>query len=1022
MDQRLHLYTAVNYATAGEPITMSVFVSTVSGYVPIDVATDQPFTVNFNDYTASQYICSYTDHIFSYAYTGSYNPAVIQLTATVDSQTLTQAFSTIRIDDTSTVTDLTVKRVAIDKQVAMPHSLVYVPTNEIATEKNINKVFDKLYDNFEFLIDLCKTYSIKPEKTGWGGFISFDPSACFETTTTQASALTPNVYGVVGGTNKVVKLNAIPTDDYEFGSSLFQVISTIDKDQAATYTLTSENLWYCSNIPNLAVQTISANIDVSTLSTPITNTSFTHTIVDYFVKDPNTDTEITPLSSDLLVIRSCNTNRIIPTYELSGVILPINATYTPKTIDWNLQEQFKYSPTITSTDTFQNINDIVITSDNVLYLTRGSFVEKFDISTAYREMEFTTQTIDISERFTNAKSIAVTDGNVIHMLDNTRHLVHQYEVDPLIGKVYAVGEWGSLGGASAKTSFYRPNQLFAHNNKIYICDTSNKVLKKYNAQGNWEYTYFNIIPQDSTDTVISACVDKQNNIHVMTENYLISFNSDGDIIDRTSFTFTAPKKLVTNSDGGMLYACCGRQVHRFTLNHELINTFAALTETETSLTDYVSIAVDTHNGVYLTDGRYIVKYLDIPDTLSISSESINSQFWTRDQIYITRNELVDDWVYNRSLRRIAENIEMLYKSLEYKIVPLNDDSVTRLPFDETDTGVFQGLPISLDEFCAIGLNEFVTSEVINRCIDNIQQNIYYTLCIILNCFTTTKAGLVVNFVVAPPVLPNCCWDWDSRETGKCCTPWYWLMDNITWVKAQNKSNGVLLSGGYFAVSEEAAYGLNQINPNITMSFWVSSIQPDTTLTYDVLGFADTSTSNPGVMIGVSGDRIYANVNGLTYGTTGNAVSLISAASGHIVFTKQDTDITFYVNNVENITYTIPDADIISTVLVDDNPIYLSDSFVFGNSEVATASGFQGILHDIWVFDGSVNSTEVNSLYARPAYWQLDYSLRQKAVAHWYGHSVSYWSDSVGDYEAALYSANSATRILLQNYFGSCCDV
>lgn len=1020
MNQKLHLYTSVNYVSVGEPITMGLFVSTEQGYSPADAILNfNSITVNFNDYTASSYVCSFDDHIFTYSYHAPYNPAFIQISATINSTTYTQTFSTIQVVESLAQTDLSVKRASPQNQVDLPYPQVYIPVNSFATATTVNQVLNKLYDNFEFLVDLTKTYEVNPQKTAWGGFVEFEPSACFETVFNSLTD-TFSLYGVINNTNNVVKLLSIPEQDYEAGTSLLQVVSTVPD----TINTVSISAAYCSNILNRGVELLSsADIDLSSITNTITNTPFTHTVIDYLVKD-SSGNPIIPTASDLLIINSCNQNRIIQTFTLSGAILPVNTTYTPKTINWNIKNQFKYSPTITSANIFEQIKDITITSNNTLYLTRDAFIEKYDISSGFKEMEFTTKIIDISETFTNAKSVAITDGDVIHMLDNTRHLVHIYQINSVTGKIESIGEWGSLGGATAKTGFYKPNQMFSHKNKIYICDTTNKVLKQYNAQGNWEFTYFDIIPQDSTDTVISACVDKQDNIHVATENYLISLTPEGNTINKTLLDFESPViKITTNSDGGMIYVCCTDRVHRFTLTHKLINTFAILTDTETSLSTYTSIAVDTNSNVYLTDGRYLIKYLDISNTIASRSSATDGLFWSRDQIKINKDELVDDWVYNRSLRRIAENIDILYKSLESKIVSLTDDKFTLLPFDETDAGIFQGLPVNLDDFCVIGLNEFVTSEVINRCIDNIQQNIYYVLCVILNCFTSTKSGLQVNFAVAPPVLPDCCWNWYSRETNRCCTPWYWLMDNITWVHAQNKSNGVLLSGGWFAVPAQQATGLNRINPNITFSFWASSLVTDFTNTYNLIGFTNTSASNPGVIIGVSSEEIVANINGTYYPTTGSIMTVVSSTSSHIAFTKQNDRIAFYINNTSNANYSIPEVDISVTTIPENAAEYPSDAFMFGDSSIPiAANGFIGILHDIWVFNDYLTSEQISNLYSKPAYWQLPTDYRRKAVAHWYGNSEYFWVDDVGNYDAIVSNTISSTKLTLNNLLGSCCDV
>lgn len=1021
MNTLLHLYTPINYAITGEPITMSLFVSTSQGYRPIDSITNSNFVVNFNDYTTSNYICSFIDHKFQYTYIGAYDPATISITANYNSSTVVQTFTSLRIDSKKAVADLNILRTTPKESAELPHPQVYVPINEIASTFIINDVFNKIYDNFEYLLNLCKVYKIKPERIGWGGFEQFIPSSCYEVSSTSISSVIPT-YGVIGNTNKVVKLENIPSMDYEFGSSLFQLVSTISKNNINVVPI---NSFYTSNFENHGVQLLtSTNLDISTITNATTNIPFTHTIIDYQLTD-FTGSSVVPIESDVIVIKSCDKNALVQTYELSGTILPINTTYTPKTINWNLKNQFKYDFTITSANTYERINDILVTNDNILYITRGSFIEKYDISTPNKEMIFTTQTIDISETFTNAKSVAITDNGYIHMLDNTRHLVHIYEIDEIVGKIYSTGKWGSLGGVQAQTGFYKPNQLFSYNNFIYICDTFNKAVKKYNSQGNWIFTYKEFLPENSSDTVISACVDINNNLQIITENLLILLDSTGKILKTTETSFNSkPIKIVTNSDGGLLYICCEREVYRYHINHKFVNVFAKITDTDTSLSSYTSIAVDKHNAVYLTDGNFLIKYLDIPETFQIRSTATDSQFWTREQIYINRNELVDDWVYNRSIRRLAENIDILYKTLEYKIVPVNEEFFMIAPYDDTDVGAFQGLPISTKDLCAIGINEFVTSEVINRCIDGLQQNIYYILCVILNCFTFTKAGLEVNFAVAPPVLPDCCWNWFSRQSGRCCTPWYWLIDNVRWINAENKNNTVYLSGGWFEIPSSIAHTINRISPNLTMSMWVSSTQLNHTLTYNLMGKTNVSITNPGINIGISSQEIYANINGTYYTTTGSVMKALSTEFTNIIFSKELTSAKFYINSIANTTFILPESclQISSPVIPEQFTLYPSNTFLFGNSSANIDLNFQGILYDMWILKDSVTQQEVNELYTeKPQYWNASNDLRLKAVSHWYGNSIHAWMDDIRNNNATIYSTLSSTRLSLKNTFGVCCS-
>jgi len=96
---------------------------------------------------------------------------------------------------------------------------------------------------------------------------------------------------------------------------------------------------------------------------------------------------------------------------------------------------------------------------------------------------------------------------------------------------------------------------------------------------------------------------------------------------------------------------------------------------------------------------------------------INDYLWSMDDIYIHEEEYVADWVYNKSLSRMWDNIDILRRSLKGKI-NISTDQTTQ------ESTIFIR-NFTLEEYTAlnslttkdkiyIGLNEFVTADVINR--------------------------------------------------------------------------------------------------------------------------------------------------------------------------------------------------------------------------------------------------------------------------------------------------------------------
>lgn len=1031
MINQIYLYTYVNYSDINTPIEMSVFIDTGDNIVPIDTIVPE-FTANFNDYTSSSYVCTYDDFRFSYTYNTPIDLANIQISATISDTICSAEFNVIRIDSEIKNTDLDVKRISPSSLVSLPHNMVYVPSNEWGVAEAYNKVIDGLYDNFEYLIDLCKTYSSSPTRyIGWGEFKTYIPNTEFTSQFVQSSS---TFYGVLGNTDKVVILYDLPSGSYIPGTSLINVVSTIDCSEIPEVDLIDNNLIYCSNIDNKGVHLLSANYDLSQFSDTNSLSSFTHTTIAYDLLDENGDIIDPELSQYIVISTTDGSRHIIKSYTLPDVLLPVNSSYTPKTISWHLDNQFNSNPVISGSEIFDPINDIVI-DNNILYVARKSFVEKYDVSTAFIEMKYTTEFIDISEIYTNSKSIGISQDKRLYMLDNIRHLIYIYQENPTTNLIECIGRWGTLGGPTDKQGFYKPNQIIVHNDRVYVCDSGNKVIKQFSLQGNWMRTYDFSSELPSDASILGMCIDYNNNIHVLTDQGIIKIivTLTKNIIKFTSIDFnSSPIKIVTNYDGKMLYVCCKKQVYVISLDNEVVSSFAEIDPySYVDTNEYVSITTDKTGTIYLTDGKYIFKYLDIPDVLEIRNNTVDSCFWSREQIYIDPTEFVSEWVYNRSMRRMAENVDILFRSMENKIIPIGRNKFKLEPYNEGDVGFLQGLPITLDNFCAIGINEFVTSEVLNRCIDKIQQNIFYILCLILNCFTSNPNGLEVNFIVMPPVIPECCWSWWARQEGRCCTPWYWLTTTTTWVHAENRNNAVVLSGGWFAISGENASKLNTVGPDFTLSFWLSTISFNPDNSFNLIGLSNTSLTNPGMAIGVSGGELVANLNGLYFPTTGNIMDNNLGKNMHVVFNKRsiDGDYTnskceFYIDNVKNTSYNDVPGLIFNSPILDNNSLtYSYDDFMFGSPGLSPNDSFSGILHDVWLFkipidESDLIETMVQTLSSRPAYWQIPNSWRRLARAHWYCNSKYAWVDDVANNNAIV---TGGDKEVLQDFYGTCCE-
>jgi hypothetical protein len=125
----------------------------------------------------------------------------------------------------------------------------------------------------------------------------------------------------------------------------------------------------------------------------------------------------------------------------------------------------------------------------------------------------------------------------------------------------------------------------------------------------------------------------------------------------------------------------------------------------------------------------VFKFVDIPDTLDLYNTDIETLFLPASSYNINREELVQDWVYNKSLLRIIQNHEILYKAIQFKY-DINLDFAGNLQNQISgaaafttgllsSTDIVDSYNINLDYF--VHSNEFVTSSVVNRALAKVYE-------------------------------------------------------------------------------------------------------------------------------------------------------------------------------------------------------------------------------------------------------------------------------------------------------------
>jgi hypothetical protein len=129
--------------------------------------------------------------------------------------------------------------------------------------------------------------------------------------------------------------------------------------------------------------------------------------------------------------------------------------------------------------------------------------------------------------------------------------------------------------------------------------------------------------------------------------------------------------------------------------------------------------IDQTRNLYITVGGYLQKLLVNTNFLYLGDELKEEYYWELNDIFINKEEIVQDITYNRSFQRMWDNIELVRKSVVKKMNVVTGSYITKY-FTKRD---FDNLKLFEKSTIVFGQNEIVTTDVVNRNIEKLWHNI-----------------------------------------------------------------------------------------------------------------------------------------------------------------------------------------------------------------------------------------------------------------------------------------------------------
>jgi hypothetical protein len=425
-----------------------------------------------------------------------------------------------------------------------------------------------------------------------------------------------------------------------------------------------------------------------------------------------------------------------------------------------------------------NVKDIAVVGNKDLdrysiFLSTGKDIVVYNSDTEESTLTLALCTnqlaINYNVKWQNIVDIEFGDKNQMYVLDVSANKVAKYDASGfttddtiLNNRLVYKDSIGGFGTYDDKLLFNAPRAMTIHDTNVYVLDSGNGCIKKYDENLNWMITY-RLFRDFLSAYPIDMASDVYGDIYVLTENgYILKYDNDfltketinllplsstGEIFKQISFSPTEPNigYITTNKSVYKITTSDGFNIigsYLFYLNN--INT------SENILT-FSSLAYGTNdkNFVYSTNGtRGIIRLyydnLNLYDVLAIKDFDV----YTLEEIEINRSEYLQNWVFNKAIAKLLINHMRLRDQITGKFQAREDKfgnlvlQGTRYLLPEEQGNLY----FQQDITYFIGANEIFQNTIVNRCFEkifNIQKELFDVLQVDKRYVYDTSAPVII---------------------------------------------------------------------------------------------------------------------------------------------------------------------------------------------------------------------------------------------------------------------------------------
>lgn len=438
---------------------------------------------------------------------------------------------------------------------------------------------------------------------------------------------------------------------------------------------------------------------------------------------------------------------------IASNIIPVSSTAiagvtaTNKNFTWYYTASSSQFAPLTSIPSFNKTKEMILLKNEDIdqysaVFTSGSAINivSFDTNATYLSSTYSSSVVvpNYNVSFSDITSFAQSS-SFLFVLDNGLNRLIKYDAsgfvtdDPIKqNKLFFINSIGNKGTFNSKSEFNNPKSICTYNNDVYVLDSGNKSIKKYDINLNWKQTSRLYVDLLSSFPIDIKC-DKFGKFYILTQDdklyiYVNDTFQQKSIIDlkpiNDAETF---KRLVFSKyDSNVFYLYSNKNVYKKFISSpdQVVGKYLLYLFKYNSL-EYITAfdSAAAKNGDRNLIFSYTVsnsagKLGNFFDNLNLFDILAERDFdiYSLDDINFEKGEYLQSWVLNKSVAMLLLNHMRLRDQIVGKFVANRD---------KNNNIIFKGtrylLPEELDSLFFdnditqfVGVNEIVSSNIINR--------------------------------------------------------------------------------------------------------------------------------------------------------------------------------------------------------------------------------------------------------------------------------------------------------------------